>query len=180
LTTITLEATVVGAMTEQQSPGAPSEDGTIAGRDGKGRFTLGNKASKGRQPGARCKATQMTEQLFADNVEIITKKVLAAGKRGEPWACKLVVSAILPPARSRTVAFPLPAILSAGDIPIALSTVMSLVSEGTLTTQEGAELGTLIDAMRASYEIDKLTAEVETLKAQIAALGLEPRQQWAA
>jgi hypothetical protein len=75
----------------------------------------------------------------------------------------------------------MPEITSAADIPQALTQLVGLVAAGELTPQEAAEVSTVLDSLRQSFETDQLVAEVERLKTQIAALMPEvvgPR--WAA
>jgi hypothetical protein len=156
-------------MDEMQPPrDLPPDDGPLAGRDGRGRFAAGNKVSKGRIPGARCKATQAAERLFTANIEAVARKVIAAGKRGEPWAAKLIVHSVCPPPRGRPTPFPMPAIRGAGDIPQVLIAVMTRVAEGAMTADEAASVASVLDALRQSFEVDALTADVERLKAQAA------------
>jgi hypothetical protein len=72
------------------------------------------------------------------------------------------------------VSFEMPRIQSAADIPHALLAVAQHVASGHLTPTEGAEIATVLDALRQSYEVDKLAADVEALEAQMATLQIEP------
>jgi hypothetical protein len=64
----------------------------------------------------------------------------------------------------------MPTIRDASDIPTALLAVLGAVADGALAPDEAGHLATLFDCLRASFEVDALTAEVEALKARVAEL----------
>jgi hypothetical protein len=147
----------------------PGDHPDYAGRDQAGRFRKGVSGNPAGMPkGVRHRASQAAEKIFADDLKGIAEVVTREAKAGAPWACRLVVASFLPPPRTRAVQFALPPIRSASDIPLALTQVLGLIADGTLTPQEGSEVASLVDCLRASFEVDQLTARVEALQAQVA------------
>ncbi len=144
------------------------------GRDTGGRFTPGNKASRGKPPGARHRASVLAEKIFADDIKSICEVVTREAKAGANWACKLVVERILPPAKDRPTPFPLPAINSPADLPPLALRLLEAVADGALTPAEGDALIGMVDKLRAAYksadmaqEIAELRAEIEGLRAHV-------------
>jgi hypothetical protein len=121
----------------------PPSDGREAGS---GRFAKGNKASRGRQVGARHKVTLLAEKLFSDDAAKIIKKVVAEAQNGQSWACKLVIERIIPPARDRPTPLDLPKIASPADLPDALARIVDAMAEGALTPSEAAAIVTTLEA----------------------------------
>lgn len=79
-----------------------SEPPENTGRKADGTFTRGNRVNpSGKPKGARHKATMMAEKVLGADAADIVKKVVASAKAGEPWAVKLVIERILPPAKDR-------------------------------------------------------------------------------
>jgi hypothetical protein len=77
------------------SPSETVVDG--AGRDRRGRFATGNRASKGNviaRKAARCRARLFSAVAMRD-FQIIVRKVVSEAQRGRPWACKLLFSYLL-------------------------------------------------------------------------------------
>jgi hypothetical protein len=161
-------------MSESQSP---PNDGEAGARDAKtGRFTKGNKIGRGMSRGSKHRATLAVERLLTGEADTraITKAILREAKAGQPWACVAWLKLVAPAPRGRLVSFDMPRIQSAADIPGALLAVASQVASGHLTPTEGAEIATVLDALRQSFEVDKIAADVEALKAQMAQLQIEP------
>jgi hypothetical protein len=125
----------------------PFNDGRTTG----GRFAPGHKFSHGMKPGTRHRATMLAEKLFSADAAAIVKKVVAAAKAGEPWAAKLVIERIIPPARDRATPLMLPKMMSAADLPSALARVVDAMAEGALTPGEAAAIVATLEAFgRAS------------------------------
>jgi hypothetical protein len=102
------------------------------------------------------------------DVQKIANAILTAAKAGEAWACRVWLHHVMPPPRGRTVQFALPPVKSAMDLPAVLVQVLALVAAGELTPQEGSEVASLADCLRASFELDELHQRVAELQARVA------------
>jgi hypothetical protein len=79
----------------------------------------------------------------------------------------LIVLNVCPPPRGRTVAFQVPQIESAADIPVAILKVIEAMFVGELTPDEAASVTSIFDALRQSFEVATLAADVERPKVQV-------------
>ncbi len=111
----------------------------------------------GKPKGARHKATLAAEALLDGEAEALTRKAIDLAKAGDLLALRLCLERILPPRRTRPVAFDLTTIETAGDVLAALGTLAKAVSGGELTPDEGAAVGNMIEAHRRAIE----TVEIE-------------------
>jgi hypothetical protein len=124
-----------------------SEPPGNTGRKQDGTFAPGHSGKpSGKPKGARHKATIMAEKLFAGDARDIVKKVVASAKAGEPWAVKLVIERIIPPAKDRPTTLELPRMMSPADLPDALARVVDAMAEGTLTPSEAAAIVATLEA----------------------------------
>jgi hypothetical protein len=146
----------------------PPDDGRLTGgRTATGKFAPGNKASRGKLPGERNRATLMAERLMSADAEAIVKKVVAAAKAGEPWAAKLVIERIIPPARDRATPFDLPPIAGPGDLPRAVQAVLDAASKGDLSIEDGERIVSLIGGLRQAFEASDLAAKLDAMQAKL-------------
>ena len=88
----------------------------------------------------------MAEKMLGADAADIVKKVVASAKAGEPWAVKLVIERILPPAKDRPTPLELPRMASPADLPGALARVVDAMAEGALTPSEAAAIVTTLEA----------------------------------
>jgi hypothetical protein len=156
----------------------PSDHPVDAGRkqDGPQRRSNGTYAKgqsgnpAGRAKGVRTKATQAAEAMLckAADVKAISAVILREARAGQAWAVKVWASVVVPAPRGRLVSFRLPRIEGPSDIPGALLAVAGQVAEGTLTPTEASEIASVLDALRASYELDEIHEKVAELQAQVA------------
>jgi hypothetical protein len=142
---------------------------------GTGQFAPGHRLSHGKPLGARHKATLMAEKLFSADTAAIIKKVVASAKAGEPWAAKLVIERIIPPARDRATPFSLPPIKGSGDLPQAVQTVLDAAAKGDLSLEDGERVIALLSGLRQAYEgadmaqrLDEMAAKLDALTAKAA------------
>jgi hypothetical protein len=144
----------------------PSDAPRDSGRNVDGTFAKGHARLGGRAKGVRCKATVAAEKLLSKtgDVEAITEVILREAKAGQAWACKAWMSVIVPVPRGRPVSFVMPKIEGPQDLPGALLAVCEQVSQGVITPTEAAEIASLLDALRTSYETSKIAQDVERLK----------------
>jgi hypothetical protein len=163
---------------EEASPGLRSNDGAASAQRGAGgRFAPGNRFGKG-NPGARHRATVATEALLTKPADIkaITAAILREARQGAQWACMAWLKLVAPSPRGRLISFDMPTIDSASDIPGAIKQVAKLLTAGELTSTKAAEVVSIYDALRVSFEADAMAADLEDLKQRVATIE-QPRWQ---
>lgn len=138
-------------------------NGQPTGRDGAGRFTSGN---PGRPRGARHKATVAAMALLDGEAARLTRKAVEVALAGDVTALRLCLERIAPARKDAPVAFPLPAMQSAGDAARAAGAVLEAVAEGELTPTEGAHVMSLVDAYRRTLEASELEVRLAALEAR--------------
>jgi hypothetical protein len=131
---------------------------TYTGRNGK--FRPGN---SGRPKGARHKATLAAQALLDGEAAALSRKAIELAMSGDSTALKICLERILPPRKDRPIAFELPQIGSAEDIPKATGAIVHAVANGDLTPQEGQAVAGILEQHRRSLEI----AEIETRLARL-------------
>lgn len=112
----------------------------------------------------------LAERMFDKDAEAIIKTVVEKAKAGEPWAAKLVIERIIPPARDRTTPFALPSIAGPADLPIAVQAVLDAAAKGELSLEDGEKIVGLLAGLRAAYESADLAARMVEMEARLAAL----------
>ena len=100
------------------------------GRNTDGKFSNGN---VGRPKGSRNKATIAIEGLLEGQAEALTQTAISKALEGDSIALRLCMDRIAPPMKDKPVVFPLPRMHGAMDASEAAGSVLSAVSEGTLT-----------------------------------------------
>jgi hypothetical protein len=92
----------------------------------------------GRPPGSKNRATMFAEALLDGEAEMIHRNLIRAAVNGEPWAVRLCIDRMSPRLRPRAspIAFELPQIRTAADIPPAIAKIASALAEGDLTIDE--------------------------------------------
>jgi hypothetical protein len=99
------------------------------------------------------------------DIEEIAKTVVREAKAGAHWACRLVIMAVLPPARVRLTPFQLPKIAGPADLPDAIKTVIAAGASGEITLTEAERVSQLLEGLRLAYETRDLASEVEAVEA---------------
>jgi hypothetical protein len=84
----------------------------------------------GRPPGSRNRATIFAEVLLDGEAEMIHRNLIRAAVDGEPWAVRLCIDRMSPRLRTRAapIAFELPQIRTAADIPAAIAQISSALA----------------------------------------------------
>ena len=103
------------------------------GRNTDGKFAAGN---RGRPKGSRNKATIAIEGLLEGQAEALTQTAISKALGGDSIALRLCMDRIAPPMKDKPVVFPLPHLQDAMDASQAAGSVLSAVSDGTLTLIE--------------------------------------------
>jgi hypothetical protein len=81
---------------ETMSEDTPSQT-AVDGRDRRGRFAVGNRASKGNviaRKAAQCRA-KLFSTVKGKDFQGVVRKVVSEAQRGRPWACKLLFAYLI-------------------------------------------------------------------------------------
>src|SRR5262245_13168530 len=124
-------------------------------------FEVGN---PGRPKGSRNKSTVLAERLLHADIEGIVSAVVEAAKGGDMTAARIILDRLVPIRRGRPVKFDLPSGTDVAGMAAAFSALIKSVSEGTLTTEEGASVAVLLEAHRKAVEMVELTERVTALE----------------
>lgn len=146
----------------------PSSNGEItepADHDpANGRFRRGNRASRGRPPGARNRATLAAERLLDGEAEAITRRCIEMALAGDPVALRLAMERLLPPRRSRPVHVSLPPIETPRDGLAAISAIVRAVGAGELTPDEAEKVAAPVAAVLKAFEVVDLERRLAALE----------------
>jgi hypothetical protein len=104
--------------------------------------------------------------MMQDDAEDVVRAVLTAAKAGDMVAARLVLERILPLRRGRPVAFALPDVQAAADLPAALGAIVAAVASGILTPEEAAAVAAVLEAQRRAIETADLEARVAAIEAR--------------
>ena len=133
----------------------------INGRNTDGKFSDGN---GGRPKGSRNKATIAIESLLEGQAEALTQTAISKALEGDSIALRLCMDRIAPPMKDKPVVFPMPRMHGAMDASEAAGSVLSAVSEGTLTQIEGTRVMGLIDSYRRTLELTDIEYRLKALE----------------
>ena len=131
------------------------------GRNTAGKFTDGN---LGRPKGSRNKATIAIESLLEGQSEALTQIAISKALDGDSVALRLCLDRIAPPMKDKPVIFALPQMRDAMDASQAAGSVLSAVSEGTLTPIEATRVMALIDSYRRTLELTDIEKRLQSLE----------------
>ena len=131
------------------------------GRNTDGKFNDGN---SGRPRGSRNKATIAIESLFEGQSEALTQAAISKALDGDSVALRLCLDRIAPPMKDKPVIFPLLQMRESTDASQAAGSVLSAVSEGTLTPIEGTRVMGLIDSYRRTLELTDIEKRLKLLE----------------
>ena len=131
------------------------------GRNTDGKFAAGN---RGRPKGSRNKATIAIEGLLEGQAEALTQTAISKALGGDSIALRLCMDRIAPPMKDKPVVFPLPRMHGAMDASEAAGSVLSAVSDGTLTPMEGTRVMDLIDSYRRTLELTDIEYRLKALE----------------
>ena len=134
------------------------------GRNTDGKFTDGN---SGRPRGSRNRTTIAIESLLEGQSEALTQAAISKALDGDSVALRLCMDRIAPPMRDKPVIFPLPQMKDAMDASQAAGSVLSAVSEGTLTPIEATRVMGLIDSYRRTLELTDIETRITALESDL-------------
>jgi hypothetical protein len=125
------------------------------------RFPPGN---PGRPKGSKHKTTLIAEKLMQDDAREIVKSVIAAAKKGDMTACKIVLDRIAPIRKGRPIRVDLPEAHTAGDVAAALAAVVTAMAAGELTPDEASMVASVLEVRRKSIETVELENRLRTVE----------------
>jgi hypothetical protein len=130
-------------------------------------FRKGESGNPGGRPeGSRNNATLVAERLLQTDFEDVCNAVVAAAKKGDMTAAKIIVERLVPLRKGRPVNFHLPLIKGASDVAKALGSVAQAMAEGELTPDEANTVASVLEAQRRAVETTDLEARVAALEAK--------------
>jgi len=131
------------------------------GRNTAGQFSAGN---SGRPRGSRNRVTLAIDSLLEGQSDALTQTAISKALEGDSIALRLCMDRIAPPMKDKPVVFPLPRMHGAMDASEAAGSVLSAVSDGTLTPIEGTRVMGLIDSYRRTLELTDIEQRLNALE----------------
>jgi hypothetical protein len=120
----------------------------------------------GRPPGARNRATIITEALLQGEIEELTRVAIERAKAGDVAALRMCLDRAAPPSKRRPIAVELPPLTSAADAASALAAITAAVAAGELTPAEAGELFRLVEGYARMFEVATFAQSLAWLKAE--------------
>lgn len=116
-------------------------------------------------PGGRSGQTQALRARLAEGADAVTRKVLAAAKKGDMQACRLILERLVPAVKpvSQAVTFD----LDDTDLPSSARSIMRAIASGELPPDQGKYLIEGLGAIARVIEVAELQKAVEELREQM-------------
>ena len=103
--------------------------------------------------------------LLGNDLEAITQALIEKAKAGESWAIKLVIDKLIPNAKDQPVTFRLPRMEGAHDLRQALSGILTAISKGKLTPDEGRQaVAAVLNGLGLALIVEELETQLEHLQ----------------
>jgi hypothetical protein len=122
----------------------------------------GNPSGKPR--GTKNKLTRAAELLLDGKAEVLTQKAMDLALAGDVTALRLCLERIIPPRKSRKVAFDLPKIEKAEDLLPAFGALVAAMAAGEIAPDEAAVIGSVLEAKRKTIETVDLERRLAALE----------------
>jgi len=116
-------------------------------------------------PGGRSGQTQEIRARLAEGAEAVTKKVLAAAKKGDMQACRLVLERIVPTLKPMTE--PVKFDLDDTDLITTARSIMRAIAAGTLPAEQGKVLLDAVLGMSRVIEVADLERRLKAIEASM-------------
>lgn len=129
------------------------------------RFAPGNPGGPGRPQGSRNAATLILDQLADGEAGDILRRVVAEARGGDMRAAEMILSRAWPARKGRRVSVDLPRVDTAADVTAALGALLEATATGSLTPEEAASIGSLLESKRRAIETVDLEQRIATLEA---------------
>lgn len=130
-------------------------------RSARGQFKPGHSGN----PGGRSGQTQAIRAKLTEGAEAVTKKVMAAAKKGDMQACRLILERLVPPIKAtyEPVLFD----PDESDLPSAAKSILRAIASGELPPDQGRHLIEALSSVAKVIEVEELQKAVEELREQI-------------
>jgi hypothetical protein len=123
------------------------------------------KGNAGRKPGSKNRITVVAGALLDCATEDLVRKAVEIAKAGDVPMLKFLLGRILP--RERPIKLDLPPMNFADDSVVVLGAIFNAVTEGRITTSEGAALASLVDSYSRAIDLADVVKRVDALEAKI-------------
>ncbi len=136
------------------------DTGKEQGPNGGGsRYSRGQSGNpSGRPKGTRNRTTMAVEALLEGQAEAIAGKAIELALEGDTVALRLVMERVAPLRRGKPVHFDFPPIEHAGDVSMALGSILKATARGELTPDEAVTIANVLESKRKALE----TLDLET------------------
>ena len=143
----------------------PAGEPASTGPKQSGRFQPGQSGNPaGRAKGARHKALLALDAIGAKGAQAVLRRVVQDARAGDMRAAEILLRRLWPERRGRPVTIDLPPIISGADAVKASAAIVAAAAAGSLTPDEAATIGTLIETQRRAIETQDLAARIAALE----------------
>jgi hypothetical protein len=118
----------------------------------------------GKPKGARNRTTVLAEKMMQDDAGDIVQAILAAAKKGDMTAARLILDRISPVRRGRPVYLELPSAKTAVDVSAALAELTVAMAAGDVTPEEAATVAAVFEVRRKALETEELELRLQALE----------------
>ena len=109
-------------------------------------------------------ATKVIESILQGQAKALNQTAVKKALEGDSVALRLCMERIAPAPKDQPVSFRLPQIKSALDASEAAGSVLTAVSEGSLTPIEATRVMGLIDSYRRTLELTEIEERLQALE----------------
>jgi hypothetical protein len=118
----------------------------------------------GKKPGTRNRATMLGQELLDAQAPKLVRKAISMALKGDTVALRICLDRIVPIARHRTVQLSIPPLRNVADASAAMASIVTAISNGELTPDEGNELSNLVANFVKTLEVTALEQRIEALE----------------
>jgi hypothetical protein len=135
---------------------------------------LSSSVAASKRPWRKGRGNEHRDGKAYEPAEALTRKAVELALEGGTVALRLCLERLLPPRKSRRVAFDLPTIRTAADLLPAFAAVVSAMASGELAPDEAAVIAGVLEAKRKAIENGDLEKRLAALEQQRANNGNQP------
>ena len=128
-------------------------------------FQPGNKYGRGRPKGSRNKVARLCQDALESFAQPLIKKCVFQALQGDIRALRLCIERLVQARRQRALHFKLPPVKTLSDVIAASESVLSGVTQGELTPDEGQVLSGILDGRRRTIESQELDQRLRAVEA---------------
>jgi len=116
------------------------------------RYVKGKPPGPGRPPGSRNKSTLLLDEIGREGIEEVIRKVAESARDGNMYAASILLARAWPRGIGRPVTLDLPPVETAAGIVQAQAAVVAAMAAGTITPDEAAAIGQVLEGQRRAIE----------------------------